>query len=351
MAMQAQEPRRLRVVTNSEMKTRRRCAREHHYAYGLGYRTVEDAEALRFGKLWHMAMEDWWGGHGLDAAIYAGTQGDVDPFEAAKIRVLLRGYDARWASETPFSDVVAVEREFRAPLVNPDTGAPSRTYELGGKVDVLLRRRFAEHKTTSLDIGLGSMYWRALTLDSQVSTYYAGARSLGHEVDGCIYDVVRKPALRPSQVPVLDADGVKMVHDSNGERVRTKDGKKWRETGSTADGYVLQTRPETVEEFEERLTEEVAAHPDKYFQRGEVVRLEAEEREAQLDAWQLTRAMREDELAGRHPRNADACLRYGSVCSFFDACTGVATLDDPARFERVANVHPELTAEASNAEL
>lgn len=336
---------KLRVITNSEMKCRRRCPREHYYSYLQGIRPIEDAEALRFGTMFHQGLEAWWLGMGLEAALAVVVDGAADEYEAAKARVLLRGYDARWADET--HDVVTVEREFRAPLVNPETGAASRTFELGGKIDVLLGRKFVEHKTTSNDIGVGSAYWRALTLDTQVSTYYAGAKALGHDVDGCVYDVVRKPALKPSQVPVLDEDGVKIVLNAQGERVRTKDGKKWRETSDTAQGYVLQTRPETVEEYEARLTEEVAANPDKYYQRGEVVRLEAEEREAALDAWQLTRAMREDELAGRHPRNADACARWGRMCGYFDACTGVASLDDTSRFVRVENVHAELSIEAA----
>lgn len=347
---------KLRVVTNSELKTRRRCAMEHHLAYDLGIRPVDDdAEALSFGRTWHMAMEDWWGcayhGKGaLESALEAidvaiGREGD--PYARAKLRALVYGYNARWLDETDFGAVVAVEREFRAPLTNPETGAPSRTYELGGKVDVLLGRRFVEHKTTSEDIGMGSVYWRMLTLDSQVSTYYAGVKSLGHEVDGCLYDVVRKPALRPSQIALTDSEDVKIVLGRNGERVRTKDNKKWRQTGDAELGYTLQTRTETPEEFEQRLLEEIAANPDKYFQRGEVVRLEAEERAAALDTWQLTRAMAEDARLGRHPRNADACRRYGRMCSYFDACTGAASLDDASRFVRVENVHQELSADAA----
>lgn len=335
--------RRLRVVTNSELSVRRRCPREHHIAYELGYRAIEDAEALRFGRMIHVGLEYWWLEGDLEHLLEAATQGAVDPYEAAKVRVLLRGYDARWSDDHERYRVLGVERQFRAPLVNPETGAPSRTYELGGKLDVLLERSFVEHKTTSEEIGLGSNYWRRLTLDPQISTYYAGARSLGVEATACVYDVVRKPSLRPSQVPLVDENDVKIVLDASGTRVRTKDGKKWRQTSDTEAGYVLQTRPETPEEYEVRLTEEVASNPDRYYQRGEIVRLEADEREAALDAWQTTRAIRESELASAWPRNPDACLRYGRVCAYFDVCCGTATLDDETRFQRVDNVHPELS--------
>lgn len=336
---------KLRVLTNSQLRVFRRCQREHHFMYDLGYRAVEDAESLRFGSAIHLGLEAWWLGKGVDAAVGAATVGAVDPYEAAKLRVLLLGYDARWRSEC--HAVAGVEVEFRAPLVNPETDAVSRTYELGGKIDVLLERGFIEHKSTSQEIGLGSIYWRKLVLDSQVSTYYAGAKALGRDVDHCVYDVIRKPALRPSQVSLTDEDGVKIVLDLDGNRVRTKDGKKWRQTGDAELGYVLQTRPETPEEYEARLTAEVAANPDRYYQRGTVVRLEAEEHEAQLDAWQLARAMREAELAGRHPRNVDSCERYGHVCPFFDVCAGTASLEDEARFQRTEHVHQELSAESA----
>lgn len=347
MTITTTSTRRLRVITNSELSTYRRCPREHHYAYALGYRPVEDAEALRFGNMIHRGLELLWSGAHLSDAIAAACKGAADAYEAAKARVLLLGYVERWGAEH-FGEVVSVEREFRAPLVNPETGAASRTFELGGKLDVLLRDRFVEHKTTSEDIGPGSVYWRRLQLDSQVSTYYAGARALGHEVRGCIYDVIRKPGLRPSAVPLTDADGVKIVHDASGARVRTKDGKKWRESSDTAQGYVLQTRPETPDEYGDRLAADVAANPDRYYQRGEVVRLQAEELEAQADAWQVARAMREAELAGFAPRNVDACAR-GRICSYFEVCAGAASLDDAARFQRLEHVHAELSADAPEA--
>lgn len=342
----------LRVVTNSELTTERRCSREHHFAFNLGIRPAgnEDKEALRFGSLIHYGLEAWWLGEGLDAALAAAIPHAIDAFEAARSRVLLQGYDARWEPTRGEYEVVGVEREFRAPLINPETGHASRTFVIGGKLDVLLRRSFIEHKTTGLDIAPGSVYWRKLTMNTQVSTYYAGAKSLGHEVESCIYDVIHKIALRPKGVPLVDEDGVKIVLDANGERVRVKTGKKWRETGDAEAGYVLQTRPETVEEYEARCFEEVAANPDKYYQRREIVRLAHEEREAQLDTWQQARAIREAELAETFPRNPDACERFGGLCSYFSVCSGEATLDDPALFEKVANVHPELSQPSEAAE-
>lgn len=338
---------RLTVLTNSQMRTYRRCAREHHYAYELGYRAKEDAESLRFGTLIHVGREALWLGKGVDAAISAAVVGAADEYEAAKVGVLMAGYDARWGAEY-HDQVVSVEREFRAPLVNPLTGAASRTFVLGGKMDVLLRDRFVEHKTTSEDIGQGSTYWQRLQMDSQVSTYYAGAKSLGHEVHGCVYDVIKKPGIRPAQTPVYE-DGAKVVLDANGARVRTANGKKWRETGDAERGYVLQTRPETAEEYAARLADDVADKPGAYYQRGEVVRLEREEYEAQLDAWQTAYLIRDADARQSWPRNPDACHRYGRMCSYFAVCTGQTTLEDESRYQHVDNVHAELSSGESAA--
>jgi len=347
----------VKLLTESRMKDARACQRLHHLKYDLGYRPVREDDVLRFGSLVHRGEEAWWlhqngGEDPLEAALQA-MAGEADPFERAKAEVMMVGYDARWRGE-PY-EVIAVEAKFEAPLINPATGAPSRTWRLAGKLDVLVRdlrdrlRKLVEHKTSSEDVRPGSEYWRRLRMDGQVSTYFDGAGALGSgDVVACIYDVLSKPALRPSQVPLVGEAGVKIVLDAGGGRVRTKDGKKWRETGDAAQGYVLQTRDETPEEFRARLTEAVAADPDRYFARGEVVRLEKELDEARFDRWQLGQQIREAEVAGRFPRNPDACVRYGRTCPYFPICTGEASLDDPTMFRRVEDVHPEL-AEADNA--
>jgi hypothetical protein len=342
------------VLTNSQMRCFRRCPREHLYSYVQGYRSTYEAEALRFGTLLHSALEAWWSADDdavkLEAAIEAMRPLVADEYDLVRAGVLMQGYDARWANER--LDVIAVEAEFRAPLINPETGAASRTFELGGKLDVVVRDRrdglvkLVEHKTTSEEIGPGSDYWKRLVIDPQISTYFAGGKAYGYEIAECIYDVIGKPGLRPSAVPLTDELGNKIVLDANGERVRTKQG-KWRQTGDAAEGYVLQTRPETPDEFRERLTAHIAENPERYYQRDKVVRLEAEELDAAHDAWATARLIREAELANRWPRNPDACVRYGRTCSYFGVCTGTASLDDITLFRRTDNVHEELSSEAA----
>ena len=71
-------------------------------------------------------------------------------------------------------------------------------------------------------------------------------------------------------------------------------------------------------------------------------------REAMTDVWQIGATVREARNTGCHPRNPDACVRYGRTCAFFDVCAGDADIETDARFVRTA-VHPELDAPATRA--
>ena len=101
------------------------------------------AEPLRFGTLGHIGLEVWWTltdagelQHTRLAAALAALRRhgapESEPFELVRLEELLRGYDARWAGER--YEVLGVELEFRAPLINPETGAKSRTFQRAGKV-------------------------------------------------------------------------------------------------------------------------------------------------------------------------------------------------------------------------
>lgn len=342
------------LLTASRLKCARQCQRLHHYKYGLGYRPTGDVHALRFGTLVHAGLEAWWKATGdarLDAAL-AAVQGEADEWDRIRAEEILRGYHYRWGAE-PY-ETISVETAFEAELRNPGTGAASRTWRLAGKIDAIVRDLrdgrvlTVEHKTASGDISPGSEYWRRLRIDGQVSIYYEGARALGHDVEGCLYDVLGKPAQQPKAVPLLDDEGRKVVLDEHGERVLTAKGEP-RQTGDAAKGYVLQTRQETPEEYRERIREAIASDPISYYQRGEVARLDGEVDEALHDVWQLGRQIREAELASRHPRNPDACASWGRTCQFFGVCTGEASLEDPAHFTRSTEIHPELSQEASTA--
>lgn len=325
--------RRLELLTNSRLETFRRCFLEHHYAYELGIRPLgADSAALYFGSLFHVGLAAWWLAHQypaeqLTAALEAMRPHAEDDFDFARAEMLMRGYDARWAGAEDI-EVLAVEHQFEAPLRNPDNGRSSRTYRLAGKLDVLVLNRadqgvyVVEHKTSGEDISLGSPYWEQLRLDSQISTYFAGTRALRYEPVGCLYDVIAKSKLAPKKATPEE------------DRKYTREGRLYA---------AQRAEDETAEEYGLRLTEAIVADPSRYYQRGFIVRLADEELEAARDAWQSARLMREAARLGAYPRNPSACKRYGRMCGYHPVCTKQASLDDLTRYERVANVHPELT--------
>lgn len=333
---------KLELLTNSRSRSARACMREHQLRYDLGFRPVTEAEVLRFGSLCHLGLEAWalaikagapqneWLGHAL-----AAMEGEADPFERAKAEAMLTGYHIRWADE-PY-EILAVEARFEMPLINPATGASSRTWRLGGKIDLIVRDLrdgrvlVEEHKTSAEDVGQGSSYWKRLRMDGQVSIYLDGAKALGFDVAGCLYDVLGKPGQRPLKATPVE------------ERKYTKPTK----AEPTPRLYANQrAEDETPAEYRHRILEAIAADPAAHYQRGEVVRLESELEEARYDIWQTAQAVQHARLAGRAPRNPDACVRYGQTCPFFSVCTGEASLEDPLLFRRLENPHVELTEAA-----
>lgn len=341
-----------RILTNSRMIALRRCQRLHHYKYGLGYRPLAGSRALRFGSLGHDGMEAWSRAPRGDAqlaaalaaietaAVRAQRDNDpLDPFDVVRARVMLTGYHERWVDAD--LEWLAVEEPFRMPLRNPETGRTSPLWEIAGKMDGIARERatgfvyVVERKTSSEDISVGSSYWARLTLDGQISIYLDAARQLGHDARGVLYDVLGKPKLAPYKATPIE------------ERKYTEKASKLKDGTVRPAGSLhanQRERDEAPEEYEVRLAEHVAEQPERYYRRGEVVRLESEVEEARYDIWQLAGQLRESERTGRYPRNPSSCESYRQMCAFFPVCARQGTLEDTTLYRRLSNVHPELEA-------
>jgi hypothetical protein len=335
----------LPILTNSASKTFRACNRLFFFEYELLYRAVHRSVALHIGDLGHRCLEKWWlmarDGAPTNEWLHAALDKippETDPFDRARIVAMMSGYHARWVTDDghlwngePIK-VISVESEFVGPLINPVTGAASKTWRDGGKIDAIVsvggRVRTVEHKTSSEDISAGSDYWTRLKLDSQISRYMTGARLLGHEPVGCIYDVLGKPGLIPLKATPPDA------------RKYTKPTKKDPEPRLYA--YQRET-DETPDEFLERLMTTIVENPERYYARGEIVRLAEDEREAAWDTWAVGLQVRDSRREKVWPRNPDSCRRYGRTCEFLPVCTGEASIDDRTRYRRADTAHEELT--------
>lgn len=331
----------LRLLTNSMRSKFNACHRAYRLAYVDLKRPVVTSEALSFGTAMHEMLEHYWKREKFEMP----TTGDE--FRDVTLRELFDGYIRRWLDEDIENyDTVGAEVYFEAPLMNPETGGMSKTWKLAGKIDAIAREKstgkvvIIEHKTTSQDIGPGSDYWKKIPIDGQVSGYYVGAQVNGYDAQDCVYDVIRKPAIRPSSsVPVLDDDGLKIVVDKvTGERVMKKDGTPRQ---SAEKNMKLLTREELPEEYAVRLRDDIYARPDYYYARLNVARSSDDLAEYLFDMWAVGREIADAERMGRFSRNPNACSMYGQ-CEYFDVCTGCASIDDVKLFRTAERPNEEL---------
>lgn len=334
-------------MSASRYAARHQCPRLEHYRYVRGYRAAERSRALRIGDAFHVALEALWKGwkagrhpawaFAVDLLRRRAPDFGLDDFDVAAIEALLVGYAERWADQD--LEVLAVEEWFEYPLREPDSGLIALDAVVVGKIDAIVRDArgdvyVVEHKTTSTDVSPGSDYWAKLRMDPQVSIYFDGAAAL--EVAGCIYDVVKKPTLRP-----LVATPVAKRKFTKGKPCKPCDGEPDKnETCEVCEGTGWREAPrlnaaqrefdESSDEYHDRLIADIAGAPDKYYKRSIVRRLEGEILEARRDLWATAVAIRASQ--GRHaPRNPSACHRYGATCAFFEVCSGSADLEGNPR--------------------
>lgn len=349
------------IITHSEMQCADDCLRKHQILYGMKLRPVEKATALRMGTAVHKALDLRAMGHQPHEAVLA-VREDYTAYEPTlptdralevayeheMVAQLLTCYFWYWESLDAAMEVVHTEYQFEIPILNPATGHPMRGKRYAGKIDKLVMvdglLTIMEHKTTAQSLDPDSDYFKRLRIDSQIGNYFLAARQLGFDVQQILYDVIRKPTLRPKEIPLLDEDGVKVVLDAAGERVRNKDGKTWRQTGDAALGYTLQTRTETPGEYGQRVREAIVAEPEKYFTRRVIARTEQDVVEAQQALYDKAQRLAYHQRTGSFPRSTGSCIGFGR-CACFNLCTSgfdPSSGTVPEGWERVNSAHQEL---------
>lgn len=312
----------MQLLTNSRMACFRACPWRHYLRYEIGLVPDQTSEALTFGTAWHSIIEAVY----LDnptAPIFEA----LDPFMAAALRAVVAGYIEYYGIKQDFT-VLMSEREFRIPVVNPETGAPTRVWDMAGKIDKIIRLpdgRLAilEYKSTTRDFAPDADYWDDLLLDQQLSIYVAAARACGYQVNSILYDVVRRPGLKPLKATPIES------------RKYTKDGRLYANQRDV---------DETPSEYQERIKADIDDRPHYYFQRKEIPRGENDIIEAAYEVWQQQLAIREAQRQKHWYRNPGAC-HNPYPCQYLPVCRNKDL--DPVSiegFHMTDDVHPELEA-------
>jgi len=295
----------MKTITSSEARCRRRCPRLHHLQYQQLYRPAKVSAALASGTVWHLWRE--------------GKPGQVDdPYENAKLEAMNALYPSR------DYEVLGVEVSFRIPLLNPATMRASRTWEIAGVIDKIVRIGglvfVLDHKTSGENITPGSRFWQRLALDTQMSVYVMAAEAMGYDIAGFYYDVVGKPGIKP--------------HKATPEEKR-----KTKKDGSYYASVRLED--ETPQEYGQRCLEAIQAEPERYYQLQDYARTEGQLRDCMADLWAQALEIHSSSRAGLHPRNPEACMQYGE-CPFWAHCAYGEELEGNERFVKIACAHPEV---------
>lgn len=388
----------------SKYDTFRTCPRLYYFSYVLFIERVRQEGARRYGDLFHKALEAWWPemGWGTTPPPWIDTDGalqkmlaaiaadarhiETDPYEVARAEAMAIVYHERWRELSYTMNRSDVERWFEVPLRDPD-GMLVPNWIINGKKDGIATfdgtPRLVEHKTTTQEIDAGSLYFRKLATNLQVSAYLdTAAQYLGHPLDGALYDVARKPDIAPGRATPEElreytkGKRCKLCSEPKEEKgsgiVCEKPTKKgdhkivparWVENGDgssmpdgatkcpACDGSGMEEQPrlyakhraedEPVHEYKQRVLDELTRSPDTYFFQSIVRRDEHELMEARADlvamACEVDAAFARMRVAmpnrERHawPRNHNAChSQYGRSCDFLEVCTtGVDPLQTP----------------------
>lgn len=270
----------------------------------------------------------------VDAAIPAGSD-DAQLLVAAKVKALMIGYEARWGS-ADWELVGDAEQVVVHPIVNPETGRISRSFEQAGKYDGVAtgygKNVLVEHKSTSEEVAdPNAAYWRRLKIDSQVSSYMLKSWQSGLRLDGTLYDVIRKPNIRPKHMAAREVNEIRGRGTYLGFAV--PEPVRERVAAGQSD--------ECLELYGIRLAGDAIAEPDKYYQRRMIPRLDDEVVEYAQELWDIASEIRLARLNNTHFRNSEACMQYGRPCAFLPLCSGEDT-PDTDRWTRSENVHDEL---------
>jgi RecB family exonuclease len=340
------------LLTHSAESAFKTCPRKFFLQYELGLRPAHQSEPLRLGNAVHVGLETLKNGGDEEMAgqvvrdVYdtSDRPGYLTPeefaIEADTAVALTRGYARRWKDQNVI-EYVAVELPFDLPITNPQTGHATPVFRSAGKIDAIVRLpdgRLAlmEHKTTSDELSPDSDYWRRLMMDSQISRYVLAARELGYDVQTTIYDVIRKPGIKPKNVAKAD--------------------RAWATSQGFYFGLKLTAEcpeRETPEMYGARLLHDTVERPDFYFARNEIPRLDTDIEEFRFEQWQIQRTIRQAQQDGRWYRNTNACV-HPYRCQFFDVCRGLkgnVNEEIPPGFRRAERLHEELVVLPAHLEV
>jgi len=328
------------TLTYSGIKTFRNCRRMYDLRYNRCLVPIEEDETKRLGSVFHKCMEMWYGRDiGVPAEqVIDGIQDYIDRSYPDRLVddvqrknwhlavAMFRAYIGKYPSEN--FKVVAVEKEFRCPIVNPDTSCSSRTFMMAGKVDAIIlidgQYYILEHKTAA---NITGDYIERLPMDFQITLYsdYIG-QEMNLKIAGILYNVVGKALLKQGR----GETEAEFQERRAALIAKSKSGK------SSAKRKI----PEPDDAFQERLAEKYL--DDGMFHRERLFISRDQYDMLHSEVWELTQQLLLARRTGRWYMNTDYCFHYNKPCSYFPICRSNENPNVIENLYRVSEPHPEL---------
>jgi len=217
---------------------------------------------------------------------------------------MMKAYATRYATDD--FEIVALEKNFEGPIINPATGAASRSFVLSGKVDGIVRiggeHFILEHKTAGQ---LDGDYLEKLWTDFQITIYaYYIEQTMGIPIAGILYNVLVKAKLQQGKGETEDE------YEARRAELLAKS-----KTGKTTAKRKL---PESDEDFQQRLAEKYA---DPVLFHREMLYLSRDRFEIlRSELWELTQAFLDARRRGVFYQNTAFCFNYQRPCAYFPLC-------------------------------
>lgn len=321
------------TTTYSMWSKFRNCRRACEWRYLKELVPLERDHNLDFGSVIHAGLELWHRHRDLELVFnhlngaYPDRGGDEKQRADWHLATaIMKAYSARYAEED--FEVVALEKTFEGPIINPATGVASRSFTLAGKIDGIVKIGglyfLLEHKTASL---IDSGYLERLWGDFQIQLYcWYIEQTFGWRVSGIIYNIIAKAKLRQRQGETeeeYEARRAELIAQSK--------------TGKTS---AKRKMAETDEEFQTRLAEWYA-QPDAFHREPLFISRDQFDM-LRAELWELTRSFLDARRRGIFYQNTSQCFTYGRPCSYFQLCRSGGNPNVIDNFYQHATPHTEL---------
>jgi len=299
------------VSTYSMWSLFRNCRKAVDWRYLQQLVPLQRDHNLYFGSLIHECLQSWHQRRDLvevlaliDKLCPNRLQDEGQRRDWHLATAMMTAYAARYAAED--FEVIALEKNFEGPIINPYTGAASRSFVLAGKVDGIVRiggeHFILEHKTAAQ---IDADYLEKLWTDFQITLYaHYIEQTMGIPITGILYNVLVKAKLQQSKGETEEEFQARRAE----LLAKSKTGK------STAKRKL----PETDHEFQQRLAEKYA---DPGMLHREMLYLSRDRFDVlRGELWELTQAFLDARRRGVFYQNTAFCFNYQRPCAYFPLC-------------------------------